>query len=86
MIGLLKTNVAVKKRKGDLALLTTDTSMMDAEVKAWHKAQCNLILQEMQSPPASSTPLESSNPSPTSATLEAPSTLVEDDPAILMWL
>jgi hypothetical protein len=43
-IGLLKTNVAAIKRKEDLALLTTDISSMCAEVKAWHKTQCNMIL------------------------------------------
>jgi hypothetical protein len=37
-IGLLKTNVIAIKRKEDLALLTTDTSSMCAEVKVWHKA------------------------------------------------
>jgi hypothetical protein len=37
-IGLLKTNVAAKKRKEDLTLLTPDTSTMGVEVKAWHKA------------------------------------------------
>jgi hypothetical protein len=26
-----------------------------AEVKAWHKAQCDIILAEMRPPPASST-------------------------------
>jgi hypothetical protein len=37
-IDLLKTNVVAIKRKEDLALLTTDTSSMCTEVKAWHKA------------------------------------------------
>jgi hypothetical protein len=37
-IDLLKTNVAMIKRKEDLALLTADTSSMCAEVKAWRKA------------------------------------------------
>jgi hypothetical protein len=60
-IGLLKTNVLAIKRKEDLALLTTDTSLMCAEVKALDKTQCNLILAKMWSPPASST---SSNPMP----------------------
>jgi hypothetical protein len=56
-IGLLKTNVAAIKRKEDLALLTTDTSSMCTEVKAWHKAQSNIILAEMRHPPpATSTP------------------------------
>jgi hypothetical protein len=50
-IDLLKTNVAAIKRKEDLALVTTDTSSMCAEVKAWHKAQCNIILPEMRLPP-----------------------------------
>jgi hypothetical protein len=68
-IGLLKTNVAAKKRKEDLTLLTADISSMGAEVKTWHKAQCDLILAEMRSPPMSST---SSNPTPTSAPLERP--------------
>jgi hypothetical protein len=54
-IDLLKTNVAAIKRKEDLALLTVDTSSMFAEVKAWHKAQCETILAEMRPPPASST-------------------------------
>jgi hypothetical protein len=47
-IGLLKTNVAAIKRKEDLTLLTADTSSMCAEVKAWHKAQCDFILAEMR--------------------------------------
>jgi hypothetical protein len=54
-INLLKTNVAAIKRKEDLALLTADTSLMYAEVKAWPKAQCETILAEMRPPPASST-------------------------------
>jgi hypothetical protein len=28
--------------------------MIDDEVKMWHKAQCDIILQEMRSPPTSS--------------------------------
>jgi hypothetical protein len=54
-IDLLKTNVAAIKRKVDLTLLTADTSSMCSEVKAWHKAQCDIILAEMRPPPASST-------------------------------
>jgi hypothetical protein len=54
-IDLLKTNVAAIKRKEDLALLTADTSSMCTEVKAWHKAQCDIILAKMRPPPASST-------------------------------
>jgi hypothetical protein len=50
-IGLLKTNIAAIKRKEDLALLTIDTSSMCAEVKAWHKAQCDMILAELRLPP-----------------------------------
>jgi hypothetical protein len=66
-ISLLKTNVAAIKRKEDLALLTTDTSSMCAEVKAWHKAQCDMILAELRlPPPATSAPLSAPNP-PSSA-------------------
>jgi hypothetical protein len=61
-IGLLKTNVASIKRKEDMALLTTDTSSMCAEVKVWHKAQCDIILAEMRPPPASSTTTPAANP------------------------
>jgi hypothetical protein len=50
-IDLLKTNVTKIKRKEDLALLTADTSSMCPEVKAWHKAQCDIILAEMRPPP-----------------------------------
>jgi hypothetical protein len=61
-IGLLKTNVIAIKRKEDLALLTADTSSMCAKVKAWHKAQCDIILAEMRPPPASSTMTPAANP------------------------
>jgi hypothetical protein len=62
-IGLLKTNVAAIKRKEDLALLTTDTSSMCAEMKVWHKAQCDMILAEMRLPPlATSAPPPAPNP------------------------
>jgi hypothetical protein len=62
-IGLLNTNVAAIKRKVDLALLTTDTSSICAEVKAWHKAQCDMILAKIQLPPsATSTPPPAPNP------------------------
>jgi hypothetical protein len=62
-IGLLKTNVAAIKRKEDLTLLTTYTSLMCTEVKAWHKAQCNMIFAEMRlPPPATSGPPPASNP------------------------
>jgi hypothetical protein len=61
-IGLLKTNIAAKKRKEDLALLTTDTSSMCDAVKAWNKAQCELILSEMMPPPASSNPTPAADP------------------------
>jgi hypothetical protein len=54
-IDLLKNNVAAIKRKEDPALLTADTSSMCVEVKAWHKAQCDIILAEMRPPPMSST-------------------------------
>jgi hypothetical protein len=54
-IDLRKTNGAAIKRKEDLALLTADTSLMCAEVKVWHKAQCDIILAEMRPPPVSST-------------------------------
>jgi hypothetical protein len=50
-IGLLKTNVAAIKRKEDMVLLTTDTSSTCAEVKVWHKAQCDIILAQMRLPP-----------------------------------
>jgi hypothetical protein len=60
-IGLLKTNVAAIKRKEDLALLTADTSSMCDEVKAWHKAQCDLVLAKMRSPSASSNPTPATN-------------------------
>jgi hypothetical protein len=78
-IGLFKMNVVAKKRKKDLALLTADMSAIGAEVKLWHKAHRDLILAEMWSPSASSTPLLSSNPTPTSATPKAPSTPAEED-------
>jgi hypothetical protein len=62
-IDLLKTNIATIKRKEDLALLTVDTSLMCAEVKAWHKAQCDIILAEMRPPPpATSTKTPALNP------------------------
>jgi hypothetical protein len=61
-IGLLKTNVTVIKRKEDLALLTADMSSMCAEVKVWHKAQCDIILAEMRPPTASSTTKPTANP------------------------
>jgi hypothetical protein len=51
-IDLLKTNVAAIKRKEDLALLTGYMSSMCVEVKMWHKAQCDIILNEMRPPPA----------------------------------
>jgi hypothetical protein len=54
-IDLLKTNFAAIKRNEDMALLTADTSSICAEMKAWHKAQCDIILAEMRPPPASST-------------------------------
>jgi hypothetical protein len=61
-IDLLKTNVAAIKKKEDLALLTADTSSMCAEVKAWHKVQCDIILAEMRPPSATSTTTPASNP------------------------
>jgi hypothetical protein len=68
-IDLLKTNVAAIMRKEDLALLTADTSSMCTEVKAWHKAQCDIILAEMQPPPpaisATATTTASSTRTPT---------------------
>jgi hypothetical protein len=54
-IDLLNTNVTAIKKKEDLMLLTTDTLLMYAEVKAWHKAQCDIILAEMRPPPAALT-------------------------------
>jgi hypothetical protein len=54
-IDLLKTNVAANKRKEDLALFTAETSSICTEVKAWHKAQCDIILAEMRPPPTIST-------------------------------
>jgi hypothetical protein len=62
-IEFLKNNVAAIKRKEDLALLTADTSSMCAEVKAWHKAHCDIILAEMRPPPpATSTTTPALNP------------------------
>jgi hypothetical protein len=61
-IGLLKINVAAIKTKEDLALLTADPSSMCAEVKAWHKAQCDIILAEMRPPLATSTTTPAPNP------------------------
>jgi hypothetical protein len=62
-IDLLKTNVAAIKRKEDLALLTVDTLSMCAEVKVWHKVQCDIILAEMRPPPpATSTTMPTPNP------------------------
>jgi hypothetical protein len=61
-IDLLKINVAAIKRKEDLALLTADTSSMCAEVKAWHKAQCDIILAGMRPPLATSTTTPASDP------------------------
>jgi hypothetical protein len=60
-IGNLKTNIAAIKRKEDLALLTADTSSICTEVKAWHKAHCDIILSEMRPPPASSTKTPAAN-------------------------
>jgi hypothetical protein len=77
-IGLLKINVATIKRKEDLALLTADTSSMCAKVKAWHKPQCDLVLAEMRSPPASST---SSNPTSAIDPPEAPTGEEEEEEA-----
>jgi hypothetical protein len=61
-IGLLMTNVAAIKRKEVLALLTADTSSMCDEVKAQHKAQCELILAEMRPPPTSLNPTPTADP------------------------
>jgi hypothetical protein len=77
-IGLLKGNIAAKKRKEDLALMTADTSTMDEEVKACYKEQHNLIFKEMRAPPTTSTPPTSSTPPATSCTPEAVSTHAED--------
>jgi hypothetical protein len=72
-IDLLKTNVAAIKRKEDLALLTADTSSMCVEVKAWHKAQCDIILAEMRPPPVGSTTMAAAASSTTTpATMNPP--------------
>jgi hypothetical protein len=70
-IGLLKTNIAAIKRKEDLALLTADMSSMCAEVKAWPKAQYDIILAEKMLPPTSSTTTPAANPpkAPNGATM-----------------
>ena len=47
---LLKANVATKKRREDLAILTVDTSGMDDEVKAWYAEQRGIILAERRAP------------------------------------
>jgi hypothetical protein len=60
-IGLLNTNVAAIKRKEDLAFLNANASLMCTEVKACHKAQCELIMADMRAPLVSSM---SSNPTP----------------------
>jgi hypothetical protein len=61
-IGLLNTNVAAIKRKEDLSLLTIDTSLMCTEVKAWHKAQCEIMLAKIRPPPVSSITTPMVNP------------------------
>jgi hypothetical protein len=78
--GLLKTNAAAIKRKEDMALLTVDTSSMCDEVKAWHKAQCKLILAEMRPPPASSNPTPAADP-PEAPNGEAPPNKEEEEVA-----
>jgi hypothetical protein len=70
-ICLLMTNVAAIKRKEVLALLTTDTSSMCDEVKAHHKAQCELILAKLRPPPMSSNPTPAADP-PKAPNGEAP--------------
>jgi hypothetical protein len=55
----------------DLAPLTADTSSMCAEVKAWHKEQCEVILAEMRPPPESTT-TPVAHP-PAASTRDAPS-------------
>jgi hypothetical protein len=77
-IGLFKTNVAAIKRKEDLALLTTDTSSMCAEVNAWHKAQCDIILAEMRLPPPATSALPPA-PNPPEAPNGAAPTAGHDD-------
>ncbi|XP_024311048.1 uncharacterized protein LOC112268943 [Brachypodium distachyon] len=67
---ILKVNVAAKKRREDLLILTCDTTGMDAEVKAWYNDQRRLILAEARAPKstpataatAPSTPSASSPP------------------------
>jgi hypothetical protein len=61
-IDLLKTNVVAIKMKEDLALLTADTSSMCTEVKALHKAQCDIILADLRPPPVTSTTTPALNP------------------------
>jgi hypothetical protein len=76
-IDLLKTNVAAIKRKEDLALLTADTSSMCTEVKAWHKAQCDIILAEMRPPPASSTTMLAAAEPPEAPNGASPTSVVD---------
>jgi hypothetical protein len=47
MIELNTVRVAAKTRKGDIMILTADTSNMDEEVKAVHMFFPKSILQEM---------------------------------------
>jgi hypothetical protein len=49
---------------------------MSTELKPWHKAQCDLILAEMRSPPVSST---SSHPTPATEPPESPTGKEEED-------
>jgi aryl carrier-like protein len=78
-IDLLKTNVAAIKRKDDLVLLTTDTLSMCAEVKAWHKAQCDINLAEMRPPPAAPTSTMTAASNPPEASNGATLTGGDDD-------
>jgi len=67
---LMKTNVAAKKRREDLALLMADMTAMDPATKEWYMEQRMLILQ-LRAPPPSSAPTPpppSSTPPPSSST------------------
>jgi hypothetical protein len=78
-IGLLKINVAAIKRMEDLALLTADMSSMCAEVNAWHKMQCDIILAGMRPPPASSTTTPAATNPPKEPNGKAPTGVVDEE-------
>jgi hypothetical protein len=81
-IGLLKTNVATKKREEHLALLTAETSTMDAESRAWCNEQRAVIFHEMAPVTATSTTPTARSTPPTTATSTTVTT-TEEAPSIV---